>query len=145
MCLRLQPQYIVDPDAEMPEDWDEEEDGEWERPEIKNPDYKGEWKQKMMDNPEYKGKWEAPMIKNPEYVDGSGDELYRYTDLKYVGFELWQVKAGLIFDNILVTDDVEYAKEFAQSTWGAMKDVEKKLFEDTKAAEEEEAKKRFEE
>ena len=39
MCLRLQPQYIVDPDAEMPEDWDEEEDGEWERPEIKNPDY----------------------------------------------------------------------------------------------------------
>ena len=145
MCLRLQPQYIVDPDAEMSEDWDEEEDGEWERPEIKNPDYKGEWKQKMMDNPEYKGKWEAPMIKNPEYVDGSGDELYRYTDLKYVGFELWQVKAGSIFDNILVTDDVEYAKEFAQSTWGAMKDVEKKLFEDTKAAEEEEAKKRFEE
>ena len=26
MCLRLQPQYIVDPDAEMPEDWDEEEE-----------------------------------------------------------------------------------------------------------------------
>ena len=92
----------MDPDAEMPEDWDEEEDGEWERPEIKNPDYKGEWKQKMMDNPEYKGKWEAPMIKNPEYVDGSGDELYRYTDLKYVGFELWQVKVGSLFDNILV-------------------------------------------
>ena len=111
---------------------------------MKNPDYKGEWEQKMMDNPDYKGIWEAPMIKNPEYVDGSGDELYRYQDLKYVAFELWQVKSGSIFDNILVTDDVEYAKEFAMNTWGAMKDIEKKLYEETKAKEEEEAKARFE-
>ncbi|QDZ21602.1 calreticulin [Chloropicon primus] len=139
------PEMIPDDKAELPEDWDEEEDGEWERPMMKNPEYKGEWTQKLMDNPEYKGKWEAPMIKNPDYVDGSGDELYRYTDLKYIGFELWQVKSGTIFDNILVTDDVEYAKQFAQETWGAMKDIEKKLFDDTKAAEEAEAKARFEE
>ena len=47
--------------------------------------------------------------------------------------------------HVLKLNSNKYAKEFAQSTWGAMKDVEKKLFEDTKAAEEEEAKKRFEE
>merc|ERR1712057_146574 len=111
-----QPEMIPDPDAEEPEDWDEEEDGEWER----------------------------PMQKNPEYVDGSGDELYKFEDLKYVAFELWQVKSGSIFDNILVTDDVEYAKEFAMETWGAMKDTEKKLFEEAKEKEDEEAKARFE-
>lgn len=27
-----------------------------------------------------------------------------------MGFDLWQVKSGTIFDNVLVTDDVEYAK-----------------------------------
>jgi len=139
-----QPELIPDESAEEPEDWDEEEDGEWERPMQKNPAYKGEWEQKMMENPDYKGMWEAPMIKNPEYVDGSGDELYKYTDLKYVAFELWQVKSGSIFDNILVTDDVDYAKEFALNTWGAMKDIEKKLYDDTKAKEEEDAKARFE-
>ena len=139
-----QPETIPDPSAEELEDWDEEEDGEWERPVTKNPAFKGEWEQKMMENPDYKGKWEAPMIKNPDYVDGSGDELYRYTDLKYVGFELWQVKAGTIFDNILVTDDVAYAKDFAVKTWGAMKDIEKTLFEETKQKEDEEARARFE-
>lgn len=35
------PEFIVDQDATKPDDWDEEEDGEWEAPKIKNPDYKG--------------------------------------------------------------------------------------------------------
>jgi calreticulin len=51
--------------------------------------------------------------------------------LRHVGFELWQVKAGTIFDNILVTDDPAYASKFAQETWGAMKDGEKAMMEDT--------------
>lgn len=34
-----------------------------------------------------------------------------------------QVKAGSLFDNILVTDDVEYAKSFAEETWGKNKEV----------------------
>ena len=140
-----QPEFIPDETAQEPEDWDEEEDGEWDRPMTKNPDFNGEWEQKTMKNPDYKGIWEAPMIKNPDYVEGSGDELYRYTDLKYVAFELWQVKSGTIFDNILVCDDKEYAIEFAKNTWGSMKDVEKQLYDDEKAKEEEEAQKRFEE
>lgn len=33
------------------------------------------------------------------------------------------MKAGSIFDNILVTDDPAYAKQFAQETWGKIKEV----------------------
>ena len=38
-----------------------------------------------------------------------------------------QVKSGTIFDNFLVTDDEEYAKQMAKDTWGATKDPEKKM------------------
>ena len=37
-----QPEYIPDPDAEKPEDWDDDMDGEWEPPMIPNPEYKGQ-------------------------------------------------------------------------------------------------------
>lgn len=38
----------------------------------------------------------------------------------------WQkVKAGTIFDNILVTDDVDYAAKVGKDTWGATKEPEK--------------------
>ena len=50
--------------------------------------------------------------------------------MRHVGFELWQVKAGTIFDNILVTDDPVYASKYAQETWGAMKDGEKAMMEE---------------
>jgi len=103
-----QAQTIVDPDAEEPEDWDEEDDGEWEAPMIPNTDYKGPWKAKRIPNTDYKGEWEHPMIDNPEYVQES--EVYKRGVLQYVGMEVWQVKAGTIFDNILVTDDKDLAE-----------------------------------
>merc|ERR1719204_2362247 len=100
---------IVDPDAEMPEDWDEEDDGEWEAPMIPNPDYKGPWRAPRIDNPEYKGEWEHPEIDNPDYVEVK--DVYKRGDLEYIAMEVWQVKAGTIFDNMLVTDDEDLAKE----------------------------------
>eukprot|EP00898_Chlorokybus_atmophyticus_P004367 jgi/Chlat1/4931/Chrsp31S08932 len=127
------PKKIVDPEAQKPEDWDEEDDGEWEPPMIDNPEYKGPWKPKMVDNPDYKGKWEAPLIDNPEFEDDPN--IYQYTDIKHVGFELWQVTAGTIFDNILLTDDEDYAKKFAEDTWGALKKNEKEMFEEHKKEE----------
>jgi calreticulin len=133
------PEKLADPEAEKPDDWDDEDDGEWEAPMIDNPEFKGPWKPKMIDNPDYKGVWVAPDIPNPDYE--GDDTLHVYNDLKYVGFELWQVKSGSIFDNILVTDDVELAKTFAEETWGAMKDAEKEMFD----AAEELAKKEAEE
>eukprot|EP00798_Chlamydomonas_sp_ICE-L_P002098 gene2098-18158_t len=124
------PPTIADPEATMPEDWDEEEDGTWEAPTIPNPEFKGEWRQPQIENPEYKGMWVAPDIENPEYV--SDPNLYVFPESKFLGFELWQVKTGTIFDNIMVGDSFDDAKAFAESTWGAMKEAEKDAYEKDK-------------
>ena len=76
---------------------------------IDNPEYEGPWKPRMIDNPEYKGEWEHPMIPNPEYMEDP-DLYMRCKDCTHVGFELWQVKSGTIFDDIIVTDSLEEAK-----------------------------------
>lgn len=121
------PETIEDTSATKPEDWDDEEDGSWEAPTIPNPEFKGEWKPTMIPNPEYKGLWVAPDIPNPDFV--LDESLYHFKDLKFLGFELWQVKAGSIFDNIMVADSLEEAKEFAESTWGKSKAAEKEAME----------------
>ncbi|KAJ3103518.1 hypothetical protein HK100_004192 [Physocladia obscura] len=136
------PATIVDTDAVQPEDWDEEMDGEWEAPKVSNPEFKGEWKPKQIPNPEYKGPWVHPEIPNPEYVEDA--EIYHSVN-SYVGFDLWQVKAGTIFDSIIVTDSVEEAREFGKKTFADLKEKEqaaKKVFDDeeTKKTEEEAAK-----
>ena len=118
------PEFIPDPDAKKPDDWDEEMDGQWAPPKINNPEYKGEWKPKQIDNPKYKGPWVHPEIENPDYQPDPN--LYRYTNIGAVGFDLWQVKSGTIFDNILVTDDEKYAEEFGKETWGQTKEPEQK-------------------
>jgi len=105
------PKQIPDPNAVKPDDWDAELDGDWEPPLIDNPDYKGEWKVPKIPNPEYKGEWVHPKIPNPEYAEDN--EIYAYDSNKFVGIEIWQVKSGTIFDNILVTDDEAVAKEWA--------------------------------
>ena len=35
----------------------------------------------------------------------------------YIGFDLWQVKSGTIFDNIIVTDSIDEAMKFAEETY----------------------------
>jgi len=140
------PKQIQDPDAKKPDDWDEESDGEWEAPMIDNPDFKGEWKAKRIPNPEYKGKWEAPLIDNPEFEDDP--DLYIQSKMAYVGFELWQVKGGSLFDNILVTDDVEEAKKAAEEAltyFSKEKEAKDKADEEERKKSEEERKKKEEE
>jgi len=135
------PKEISDPDAKKPEDWDDEDDGEWEAPMIDNPDYKGEWKPKMIDNPDYKGPWEHPMVDNPEYK--YNEDMYKVCrdGCTHVGFEIWQVKTGTLFDDIILTDSVEEAKEYAEKTFFKKKEVEKKMYDEemAKARAEEEA------
>lgn len=72
-------------------------------------------------------------------------------------FVFFQVKSGTIFDNILVTDSVEYAETFAKETFEKTKEGEKKMKdeqdekerkereEEEKKAKEEEDKKKAEE
>jgi calreticulin len=121
------PKQVPDPEASKPEDWDDEADGEWEAPQIDNPEYKGEWKAKRIANPEYKGKWVHPEIANPEY--SADATIGQYSNIGAVGFELWQVKAGTVFDDILLTDSAEEAATFLAETYGANKDAEKAAFE----------------
>merc|ERR1711869_97780 len=113
---------ISDPDDKKPSDWVDEA---------------------MMDDPESKGVWEAKKIANPDHEDD--DSLYAFEDFGFIGFDLWQVKGGTIFDNIIITDDKAEADEFAKK-WKALSDVEtaKKKEEDDAKAKEEEAKKKDE-
>lgn len=129
------PMHIPDPEAKKPEDWDDEMDGEWEPPMIDNPEYKGEWKPKQIDNPDYKGVWVHPEIDNPEY--SPDPNLYLKEEICTLGFDLWQVKSGTIFGNILITDDVKHAKEVGETVWKPMLAGEKKMKE---AQDEEESK-----
>jgi calreticulin len=113
---------IVDAEAKKPDDWDDEEDGEWEPPMKDNAAYKGDWSVKRISNPAYKGFWEAKKIDNPEYEDD--DKVYQYADFGFIGFDLWQVKGGTIFDNIIITDDLAEANTFAKK-WKDLSEVEK--------------------
>jgi len=133
------PKEIADPDATKPDDWDDELDGEWEAPLIANPDFKGEWSAKKIPNPAYKGEWVHPKIANPAYAPNPN--LYSFDSISFVGIEIWQVKAGTIFDHILVTDSVEEAEAAAKKVEES-REAEKKVRE---AQKEEERKKEEEE
>jgi len=127
------PEEISDPDAVKPDDWDDEDDGEWEPPMIDNPEYKGEWKPKMIDNPDYKGPWVHPMIPNPEYKYDDNMHKVCRNGCTHVGFELWQVKSGTIFDDIIITDSLDEAKKFAEENFFKKLPLEKKMADEAKA------------
>jgi len=73
----------------------------------------GVWHPKRIANPAYKGPWVHPQIANPEYKPDS--TLYEFDSNAFVGIEIWQVKAGTIFDNFLVTDNLDLALERAKA------------------------------
>merc|ERR1711937_639332 len=108
-----QPEHIADPDATKPEDWDDEMDGEWEPP--------------MIDNPDYKGPWVHPEIANPEYNEDEAKTIAKFDEVCKIGFDLWQVKSGTIFDNIIITDDPAVAKKHGVDFWAVTKEAEKKM------------------
>jgi calreticulin len=129
------PEHIADPDATKPEDWDDEMDGEWEPPMIDNPEYKGEWKPRQVDNPAYKGAWIHPEIDNPEYNADDAKDIAKYEENCKIGFDLWQVKSGTIFDNVLITDDAVHAKKVGDEVWAVTKEAEKKMKDEQDEAE----------
>merc|ERR1712046_397749 len=94
---------------------------------------KGEWKAKRIANPGYKGVWTPKKIANPEFVDD--DELYSYKSFAFVGIDVWQVKSGTIFDNILIIDDADTAKAAAEKIKAAqeVEKAAKKAADDKKA------------
>ena len=61
--------------------------------------------------------------------------------MQHVGIDVWQVKSGSIFDNIILGDNLDEVNALVDKTWKATKDAEKaaeeaKKKEAEKAAEE---------
>jgi calreticulin len=122
------PEFLADSEDTKPDTWDDEMDGEWKPTQKKNPAYKGEWKPRRVKNPDYQGPWVAPLIDNPDYF--TDDSIYVLKNIGAVGFDLWQVKSGTMFDNILITDDLEYAKKVAAENWEPLYNKEKEEMEE---------------
>merc|ERR1712224_703979 len=149
----LKPKQIRDPALSKPEDWVDE--SEIDDPEDTKPDGYDDIPKQIQDpdakkpddwDEEYDGEWEAPMIDNPEFEDDP--DLYIQSKMAYVGFELWQVQGGSLFDNILVTDDVEEAKKAAEEAltyFSKEKEAKDKADEEERKKSEEERKKKEEE
>ncbi|XP_071712367.1 calnexin homolog [Rutidosis leptorrhynchoides] len=128
-----EPDEVDDPEAVKPEDWDDEEDGEWEAPKIDNPKCEsapgcGEWKRPMKMNPNYKGKWYAPLIDNPNYMGIwkprmiPNEEYYElekpnFEPIAAIGIEIWTMQEGILFDNILITNEETTAASIRDATW----------------------------
>lgn len=78
--------------------------------------------------------WDAPFIKNANYhgpwTGHGGDpptsSLTRgqLLPIAGVGFEIWSVEAGIIFDNIIVTQDDQMLKSFTETTWAVKRGLE---------------------
>nr|CAD7573989.1 unnamed protein product [Timema californicum] len=132
--LEDEPEMIPDPNAEKPDDWDTDMDGEWEAPlilnprcegapgcgpwkspMINNPNYKGKWRATMIDNPNYKGKWKPRRIPNPDFFEDKFP--YKMADIAAVGIELWSMSDNILFDNIIITDDLSVAARWAADTF----------------------------
>ncbi|RYG68606.1 hypothetical protein EON64_04810 [archaeon] len=117
-----EPLEVPDPKAVKPEDWSDEEDGEWEPPLVPNPRCEtaagcGKWTPPLVDNPLYKGKWVPPKIKNPSYKGIWKPRLIPnpnyFEDLQpalsavsfsALAVEVWTTNAGVHFDNFLIAE-----------------------------------------
>ncbi|KAM7539451.1 hypothetical protein Aperf_G00000053611 [Anoplocephala perfoliata] len=106
-----QPETIVDTNATKPQDWNDETDGEWTAPMIANPKYKGDWVPRMIRNPKYMGEWKPRRIDNPHFVDDPN--LYSRS-FAFIGIDLWQVQSGTLFDNFIVSDDLNECEDHAK-------------------------------
>ncbi|KAK9876613.1 hypothetical protein WA026_013991 [Henosepilachna vigintioctopunctata] len=132
--LENEPAHVPDPHATKPADWDSDMDGEWEPPLIDNPAcenavgcgawepplipntaYKGKWRAPLIDNPNYKGKWRPKMIPNPHYFEDKTP--FTMTTVEAIGFELWSMSRDILFDNIIITEDITIAQQWAADTF----------------------------
>jgi calreticulin len=119
------PKMMKDPAASVPADWvyaSHIEDDEDEQPDDYDEAANGAYVKKTIVNPAYKGEWVHPLVANPNYsaklaADESLTKNVGVFDVARVGFELWQVKSGSVFDNILVTDSLADALAFAEKTF----------------------------
>jgi len=146
-----EPDMIPDPEAVRPDDWDNDTDGEWEAPKVENPKCKegpgcGKWEPPMISNPKYKGKWRLPMIPNPSYQGlweprkipnpeyfEETNPFQSLTPFSALGLELWSMTENIYFDNFLITNDEQVARQLAKDSWSIRHELE--LVQKSKSAE----------
>merc|ERR1711902_326720 len=51
----------------------------------------------------------------------------KFDEVCKVGLDLWQVKSGTIFDNLIITDDPAAAKKAGEDLWAVTKEAEKEM------------------
>lgn len=95
--------------------------GTWKAPLIDNPNYKGKWRAPSVSNPNYQGKWSPRKIPNPDYYEDT--DPFKMMTIDAAAFELWTISDGIVFDNILVTSDVDVANLVADNTYLLKKDI----------------------
>merc|ERR1712146_442332 len=66
--------------------------------------------------------WSPAQIENDKY----DESLVTWKELTHLGFELWTVNNGSIFDNIYIGTSMDEANALADATWKKFKDDEKK-------------------
>jgi calnexin len=74
-------------------------------------------------NPAYRGPWKARQIPNPDFYEETAPATF--LPATGIGFELWTMQGGILFDNILITDDERVASDFAAETWTVKYDIER--------------------
>lgn len=74
-----EPKVIPDPEAEKPEEWDDEEDGDWVPDMVPNP---------ACEAVSGCGEWEPPVISNPAYKVSAWTTLPRR-----FGLLIWNVSS----------------------------------------------------
>ncbi|BHF70070.1 calreticulin 3 [Sparganum proliferum] len=105
-------EFIPDQDLDLPStDWLNSE--VWNIPTVPNPHRGTIWKPRILRNAYYNGPWLGQRMKNPEF----STSLHDLGVIGAVAIDIWQPYSGVVFDNILLTDDENYAERFAASTW----------------------------
>jgi hypothetical protein len=77
----------------------------------------------MIDNPNYQGKWEPRKIANPEYFEET-NPFSSLTPFSALGLELWSMTENIYFDNFIITNDEQVAKQFANDSWSVRQKLE---------------------
>ncbi len=117
-------EYIVDMSDKKPDWWDDREfieDPTAFRPLDIDDDV--EWRSPLIANPKFNGHWTPKMIKNPDRVVDSRPN--KFMPVSGVGFEVWSEEGGVLFDNILITHDLELRKSFTGETWKVKHELER--------------------
>ncbi|KAK6505443.1 hypothetical protein TWF481_007345 [Arthrobotrys musiformis] len=139
--LDNEPKEISDPEAVKPEGWVDDEDGDWIAPTIPNPKceeasgcgpwtkpmkanpaYKGPWVRPQKANPAYKGVWEPRKIENPAFFEDKTPSDFE--PIGAIGFELWTMSNGILFDNIYIGHSIEEADALKAATFDIKKAIE---------------------